>query len=129
MLVLVRAFRRFRQQRLEQNQCDLFDALKASDTFDLIIGNLPVSDFPAAGIVESALYDPDFDIHRRFFKQAGKHTRHGGAIIMTHIDFYGAGDFDRFEKMVNDFGFKVQRFIEIEHIGYRWRMYRIIKAV
>lgn len=109
-------------------QSDLFSALKSNDEFDVVIANLPITDFPNEGIVESSLYDPDYRIHKRFFAEVGSHLTEQGIIIMTHINFKGSSDFDAFETMISGYGYQIERFIEIEDIGYLWRMYRIIRS-
>ncbi|MFA6404481.1 MAG: class I SAM-dependent methyltransferase [Candidatus Paceibacterota bacterium] len=106
-------------------QSDLFSALKLDEKFDIVIANLPITDYPIEGIVESSLYDPEYRLHRRFFAEVGKHLTSTGIIIMTHINFKGTSDFEKFEKMVSKYGYKIERFIEIEDIGHLWRMYRI----
>ncbi len=104
---------------------DLFVALKVGEKFDVMIANLPVSDFPIVGIVESSLYDPGFKLHKRFFGKVGNYLTENGVIIMTHVNFKGEKDFDEFENMLGEYGYIVDKYIEIEDLGYLWRMYRI----
>src|SRR4051812_5233761 len=47
-------------------ESDLFSNIPVTK-FDIIIANLPITDFPIYGKVESALYDPGYVIHKRFF--------------------------------------------------------------
>lgn len=115
------------ENKVTVQKSDLFEALNQDQKFDVVIANLPITDFPVHGIVESALYDPDRQIHKRFFTDVGNYLKENGIIIMTHINFKGEGDFDEFEKMLLDFGYSPERFIEIEDLGYLWRMYRIKK--
>jgi len=105
-------------------ESDLFSSL-SGEKFDLIIANLPVADFPIEGVVESALYDSGYKLHRRFFREVGNYLNQGGIIIMTHINFKGVGDFEEFEAMLNEFGYKAENYIQIDSLGYLWRMYRI----
>lgn len=106
---------------------NLFEKIEGGEKFDLIIANLPITDFPLSGITESALYDPDYKIHKGFLSKASEHLRDDGAIIMTHINFKGDNDFKEFEEMLSIYNFKPERHIEIEDMGYKWRMYRIIQ--
>ena len=110
--------------KIQVKESDLFSSLN-SEKFDLIIANLPVADFPIEGVVESALYDPGYKLHRRFFREVGNYLNPGGIIIMTHINFKGESDFEEFEAMLNKFGYKVENYIQIDNLGYLWRMYRI----
>lgn len=52
-------------------QSDLFENLDKDRKFDLIIANLPITDFPLQGVIESALYDPGYRIHTRFLLKSG----------------------------------------------------------
>lgn len=106
-------------------ESDLFKNIKNEGRFDLIIANLPIVDFPIYGIVESALYDPGHELHRRFLAQAKAYLTQDGVVVMTHVNFRGEGDFAELEAMFSEFGFSVEGLIEIEDIGYKWRMYRI----
>jgi len=112
--------------RIVIRHSDLFSALGDNEKFDLIIANLPITDFPIEGIVESAVYDPGYRLHQKFLADAKAHLKSGGGIVMTHIDFKGDGDFEEFERMVTSYGYNISDFIEIEDIGYHWRMYRIV---
>ncbi len=109
-------------------ESDLFSSLKGEEKFDVVIANLPITDFPIKGIVESALYDPEYKIHHTFFEEVGKYLNDGGIIIMTHVNFKGESDFSEFEEMLGEYGYVPERHIEIEDIGYKWRMYRIIRS-
>jgi release factor glutamine methyltransferase len=110
--------------KIQVKESDLFSSL-SGEKFDLIIANLPVVDFPLKGTAESALYDPEYKLHKRFFKEAGNYLNLRGIIIMTHINFKGEGDFEEFEAMLQEFGYTPERYIEINSLGYLWRMYRI----
>ncbi len=107
-------------------ESDLFSQISDQNVFDVIIANLPITDFPIEGIVEATLYDPDYKIHKQFLTDAPRYLKKGGVIIMTHINFKGDHDFQDFEKMLADYHFKPERFIEIDAAGYKWRMYRIL---
>lgn len=108
-------------------ESDLLKVLDKDKKFDVVIANLPITDFPIEGTIESSLYDPDYQIHRRFLIDVGSHLKQNGVMIMTHINFKGKNDFVEFEKMLSDYGYIAERFIEIKDLGYLWRMYRIKK--
>ncbi len=107
---------------------DLFENLQKDQKFNVIIANLPITNFPIEGIVESALYDKDYLIHKRFWSKVGGYLVENGVVIMTHINFNGVGDFEEFENMATENGYAVDTYIEIEDIGYLWRMYRFIRS-
>jgi len=112
--------------RIRVIKSDLFDDIPRL-RFDLIIANLPISDFPVRGVIESSLYDPDYNLHQRFLEQASEYLNPNGKIVITHANFNGDGDFDRLEKMFAKAGFVIDQFIEEERLGYKWRFYRIAK--
>ena len=103
---------------------DLFDSVP-NEKFDLIIANLPITDFPIYGVVESSLYDPNYQLHKRFLGQAKHHLTNNGFIVMTHINFKGENDFKDFERMLEKYEYSIFGHEEIKAIGYRWRYYRI----
>ncbi|MEK7185695.1 MAG: 50S ribosomal protein L11 methyltransferase [Patescibacteria group bacterium] len=103
---------------------DLFKSVP-KEKFDVIIANLPITDYLAKGIVSAALYDPDYKIHKRFFKNAGVYLKADGYILMSHINFKGKDDFDDFEKMIAKHGYKVDKYADKKALGYTWRIYKI----
>lgn len=106
-------------------ESDLFEKISPNDRFDVIIANLPIVDFPVEGIVESALYDPDFQIHKRFLAAAKQYLYADGYIVMTHINFKGPTDFAEFEQLLNSNDYHVAHYLDIENMGFTWRLYRI----
>lgn len=93
--------------------------------FDVIIANLPITDYPASGVVEAALYDPEYILRRRFLDTAPRHLLPGGSVIITHTNFKGEGDFEETELMFSEYGFVVSDYIEEQASGYLWRLYRL----
>lgn len=114
------------EDRVSVFESDLFSSLPKDKAFDLVIANLPITNYPAEGIAELALYDPGYVIHQRFLSEVGLHLHKNGAIIMTHINFEGENDFNNFELLLSEHGYKPERYFEISDIGYLWRMYRIV---
>lgn len=106
-------------------ESDLFSGLNNSEQFNFIIANLPVTDFPLEGKAEAALYDPEYKVHKKFLSEAKTYLSDDGAIVLTHINFKGKGDFEEFEDMIKEFGYSVEKYIEIDNSGYSWRLYRI----
>lgn len=118
------------EDRVEVIESDLFSNLPGDYKFDIVIANLPITDFPLEGIVELTLYDPGYRIHRGFFEHVKNCLKKDGTIVMTHINFKGENDFEEFEEMLIEYGFFPENYIEISDVNYReykWRMYRIKK--
>lgn len=104
---------------------DLFENV-GTEKFDLIIANLPITDYPISGVVESALYDPDYQLHKRFFSQAKDYLNENGSIILTHANFRGEGDFEALEEMIKHYGFTAKNHVDENALGYIWRLYRLV---
>ncbi len=107
-------------------ESDLFNSLGKEDKFDVVIANLPITDFPIEGIVESALYDPDYKLHKRFLTEVKNYLSEDGFIVMTHINLKGLSDFEEFEKMLFKYEFTPEKYNEINYAGYLWRIYKIV---
>jgi release factor glutamine methyltransferase len=107
---------------------DLFEKIPPGRKFDLIIANLPITDLPIKGVIESALYDSHMKILKRLFHEAANHLSPGGVLVMTHADFLGRDDFRIFEDLLHRYGLKAVNYIEIQDLSYAWRMYRIVVA-
>jgi len=106
---------------------DLFKNVP-KEKFDLIIANLPITDFPAQGKAEAALYDPNFILHQRFLNEVQEYLSAEGRIVLTHANLQSEHDFESFEQLISDAGLSVDEYLEYEAIGYTWRMYRLVVA-
>jgi release factor glutamine methyltransferase len=113
------------EDRVKVIRSDLFENVP-KEKFDLIIANLPITDFPLNGTAESALYDPEYLVHKRFFKDVQRYLSDSGYIVLTHANFKGEGDFEDLEKIITSYGIKVKDYTEDETLGYKWRYYRLI---
>lgn len=113
------------ENKIQVLQGDLFEPIEKAKKFDLIIANLPIVDFPLHGNTEQALYDPDYKIHNTFFSEVSQHLKENGVIIMTHANFNGPESFKDFENMLLKYGLEPEKCIDIDKLGYIWRLYRI----
>ncbi len=113
------------RDQIQVLKSDLFESIP-SEKFDLIIANLPIGDFPLEGIVEAALYDPCYSLHKRFFEEAPQYLKEQGRIILSHADFKGETDFSEFEEMIRIYGLRVDKFFEEKALGYNWRLYQLV---
>lgn len=107
---------------------DLFSNI-GDQKFNVIIANLPITDYPAYGIVEAALYDPEYILRKRFLDAAPRHLLPRGSVIITHTNFKGEGDFEEAELMFNEYGFTVCDYIQEQASGYLWRLYKLERKV
>ncbi len=76
--------------RVRVAHCDLFDALDASERFDMIYWNSNYiemeSDFVNATELHHALFDPGFRTHRRFLAEAPRHLTTTGRVLLGFSD-------------------------------------------
>ncbi|MFZ5955320.1 MAG: Rossmann-like fold-containing protein [Nanoarchaeota archaeon] len=95
--------------------------------FDLIIANLPIVNYPCKDERFLTLLDPDFNIHKRFFSEAGNYLKEDGRIIMTHADLQGKRSFEKLENLAkeNEFIYTIKN--SINELGYEWRTYEFRK--
>lgn len=75
------------QDIVEARLSDGFSAVAASETFDLMIANLPGRNEAATDLVEAAQWDSGFETHKAFFAQAPAHLAPGGRILMTKANY------------------------------------------
>jgi release factor glutamine methyltransferase len=65
-------------------QGDLFSSLSSNEKFDVIIFTPPYLDGIPRTYLEHALFDPEKDLARRFFSEAGNYLKHGGYVQMLY---------------------------------------------
>jgi methylase of polypeptide subunit release factors len=105
---------------------NLFEVLQGKK-YDLIIANLPIVNFHPKNWDYSAmaLYDPDFQLHHRLFREAKDYLRRNGTVTFTHADLQGESSFERLERMISEYSYDVVERREKIEIGYVWRNYKI----
>ncbi|MFZ2303642.1 MAG: methyltransferase [Minisyncoccia bacterium] len=113
-------------------QGDLFSSLPQKK-YDLIIANLPIVNFSPekeSGIT-TALYDPDFRIHKRMFQEGKAYLAAGGLITFTHANLQSAEtespdkDFNLLEEIIRDSGYEVVERRSSEALGFKWINYKV----
>lgn len=100
--------------------------------YDLVIANLPIVNFKAKdNTINGALYDNNFEIHKRLFLEARKFLTKKGLITFTHANLQSGGtseknyDFKVLEELINDYGYKIVEKKERKDLGYSWINYKI----
>lgn len=100
--------------------------------YDFIISNLPIVNFSAEdNIVNSSLYDKNFQIHKRLFIEAKQFLANNGIITFTHANLQSGKttnpnyDFDSLEMLISKCGYKVVEKIERDDLSYKWINYKI----
>ncbi len=68
---------------------DLFQALKPNEKFDVIAANLPFRNKRARDFVEASMWDTGFRVHKRFFKEVGRHLKPNGRIYLDQANYGG----------------------------------------
>lgn len=81
------------EDRVEVRQGDLYDALAEGENFDTIFWNTPFGlvegDVPD---LEKAVYDPGYKSTERFIKEARKHLKEGGRVLIGFSSTLGRVD-------------------------------------
>lgn len=90
---------------------DLFEALDETDVFDLVCSNPPLIRAPEGHAfgseIERSVYDPGFELHRRFFQEVDPHLAETGRIFMNTSE--ALGDPEELQRIAKDAGFVANR--------------------
>lgn len=75
---------------VDARRSDLFDALDAGETFDVIYWNsnfaLAPPDFVVETELQLAFFDPGYETHRRYIAEAGSRLNDGGRLLLGFSD-------------------------------------------
>ncbi|MCG8422962.1 MAG: class I SAM-dependent methyltransferase, partial [Proteobacteria bacterium] len=75
------------QDRVEVRNGHMFSCISRSETFDLILANLPGRNKVAADEMAAAQWDTEFKAHRALFEGSASHLRAGGAVYMVKANY------------------------------------------
>lgn len=111
---------------------DLFSALPKKK-YDLIIANLPIVDFKPdqKSDIVSALYDPDFILHKRLLTEAKEFLNENGRMTFSHANLQSRDtespdrDFEVLEALITEYGYEIIEKKESEALGHKWINYKI----
>lgn len=84
---------------------DVFDGLSGSESFDIILANLPFMNMKAADIVETSIWDTDLHANRTFLSQVRRYLKPGGTAYVTQASF---GALDEVRIVAADQGWGLQ---------------------
>ncbi|MER0449133.1 methyltransferase [Streptomyces sp. Edi4] len=91
---------------------DLFDALEPTETFDLVFWNTPFIEAPEsrpyADQIERAVFDPGYEMVRRFFRDVAGHLAPGGTVCIGTSE--AMGNKDKLLRAAADAGFESHRY-------------------
>lgn len=74
---------------------DALDQIPAGERWDLVVGNPP--HFPQAN-PDARMYDPSWELHRRFYSAVGRHMNPGGLVLI--VEQTRGSDPELFEEMI-----------------------------
>ncbi|MEA2332435.1 MAG: hypothetical protein QOH58_2573 [Thermoleophilaceae bacterium] len=90
------------EERVSVYESDALEQIPATERWDLVVANPPhfLPDPERSNDIQ--VFDPDWDVHRRFYSSVKKHMQPGGLVIMAEN---GAGsDPEIFEQMIREGG-------------------------
>lgn len=73
--------------RIEVRASNMFSSIAPSESFDIILANLPGRNKASVDDTSAAQWDTDFRAHRALFEGARTHLRPGGAIYMVKANY------------------------------------------
>jgi 16S rRNA G1207 methylase RsmC len=73
--------------RIEVRRSHVFSSIAPSESFDIILANLPGRNKAAVDDTSAAQWDTDFQAHRALFEGAQAHLRPGGTIYMVKANY------------------------------------------
>lgn len=119
------------QPKIDAFMSDLFENFP-NKKYDLIIANLPIVNYSTEDSpINKALYDSDFEIHKRLFLKAKDFLSDIGLLTFTHANLQSAKtsdpnyDFGVIEDLIGGFGYEIKEKVEKDDLGYRWINYKI----
>ncbi|MFZ2188410.1 MAG: 50S ribosomal protein L11 methyltransferase [Candidatus Moraniibacteriota bacterium] len=112
---------------------DLFFNIPDYKKYGLILANLPFVDFDGENnSIDLALYDNNFNTHKKFLAQSERHLADNGRILLPHANLQSGktespnADFDVLETIILDAGYKLRILDEKPfRAEYRWRLYEL----
>lgn len=120
------------QNKISTFYSDLFSEFPSNKKYHLIIANLPFVNFDGGDdLIDQALYDNNFTVHKRFLDDARDFLHNDGIITLPHANLQSAGtsqpryDFEVLEKMMTEYGYKIVTKQERNERGFIWINYKI----
>ena len=83
------------EDRVAVYRSDVLDQIPADERWDLVVANPP--HFPRAN-PDARMYDPDWEMHRRFYATVGAHMNPGGLVLM--VENLDGSDPELFTEMI-----------------------------
>ncbi len=90
-------------------ESDCLNRAPANAKWDLVVGNPPHFDAPVRNKTDLLLNDPEWSLHRNFFRDIGKHLNKNATIILIE-DQYGSSQ-ETFTEMIKKNGLMVEQVI------------------
>ncbi|MAG12485.1 hypothetical protein CL630_01600 [bacterium] len=119
--------------KIQVFESDLFSNIENGKRYDLIIANLPIenSAFGEEDYTEMAFYDPDFEIHKRSFKDVRKYLKENGVLVFTHANLRSKdtenpmSDFLELELLLKAANLDVLDKVVYDKLGFTWINYKV----
>lgn len=112
------------EARIKTLQGNLFEPLSRDEKFDLIIANLPFENRPARTVLEKAVYDEEFQTHKKFFREVKDYMKNKGRILIAFSDI---GDVNLFEGLAQEAELEFSRISHEKKLNCNWYVYKMKK--
>jgi hypothetical protein len=90
------------EERVVVYTSDALDQIPAAERWDLVVANPPHFLPQPAQTPDTRMFDPGWDLHRRFYGSVARHMNPGGLVIMA--ESRGGSDPELFAEMIRDGG-------------------------
>ncbi len=102
------------EEKVEVRLGDIYEALKAGEKFDSIFWNVPFGFVEEKELpdLEKAVYDPGYKSTERFIKEAEKHLKENGRILIGFSTTLGRPDL--LQKFIDEAGMEMKLIFEAE---------------
>lgn len=105
---------------IEVRKSDLFDNIKETEKFDLIISQLPFADLDYKVSVGHFLFDADFKLHERLLKDGKAYLNADGKIFIPSGE---VANEEKLNKLIKKYDYKILKIEEEMFQNLKWKLY------
>lgn len=107
---------------IEVRKSNLFDNIKPEEKFDLIISQLPFADVNYSSDLSHFLFDSGFKLHEKLLKDAKKHLKNNGKIMLPSGE---VANEKKILELIKKYEYTILKIDKEEAFGFIWKLYFI----